>query len=39
MQESDKVIIMGHKLPDMDVVGAAIGILKATRCIKWRLIS
>ena len=26
--ESDKVIIMGHKYPDMDAVGAAIGILK-----------
>lgn len=34
MQESDKVIIMGHKLPDMDVVGAAIGILKAARLYK-----
>ncbi|GIN63316.1 cyclic-di-AMP phosphodiesterase GdpP [Robertmurraya siralis] len=26
--DSDKVIIMGHKNPDMDAVGAAIGILK-----------
>ena len=26
--ESDKVIIMGHRYPDMDAVGAAIGILK-----------
>ncbi|MGD6842659.1 DHH family phosphoesterase [Bacillus infantis] len=26
--ESDKVIIMGHKSPDMDAVGASIGILK-----------
>ncbi len=26
--ESDKVIIMGHKYPDMDSIGAAIGILK-----------
>ncbi|KOP65804.1 hypothetical protein AMS62_11505 [Bacillus sp. FJAT-18019] len=34
MQESDNVIIMGHKLPDMDVVGAAIGILKAARMFK-----
>lgn len=29
MKESDNVIIMGHKMPDMDAVGAAIGILKA----------
>jgi len=28
MTESDKVIIMGHKNPDMDAVGAAIGIQK-----------
>lgn len=34
MQESDKVIIMGHKLPDMDVVGAAIGVLKAAQMYK-----
>ncbi|HHY74917.1 MAG TPA: DHH family phosphoesterase [Bacillus bacterium] len=27
---SDKVFIMGHKAPDMDVIGAAIGILKVT---------
>ncbi|MBD8071256.1 DHH family phosphoesterase [Bacillus sp. PS06] len=26
--ESDQVIIMGHKYPDMDSVGAAVGILK-----------
>jgi c-di-AMP phosphodiesterase-like protein len=26
--ESSNVIIMGHKLPDMDAIGAAIGILK-----------
>ncbi|MED4081064.1 DHH family phosphoesterase [Halalkalibacterium halodurans] len=26
--ESDRVIVMGHKNPDMDAVGAAIGILK-----------
>jgi cyclic-di-AMP phosphodiesterase len=26
--ESDKVLIMGHKYPDMDALGAAIGILK-----------
>lgn len=28
---SDKVIIMGHKNPDMDAIGAAIGILKVTQ--------
>jgi len=26
--ESDKVLIMGHKFPDMDALGASIGILK-----------
>ncbi|WP_213421932.1 DHH family phosphoesterase [Bhargavaea massiliensis] len=26
IQESDKVIIMGHKLPDMDAIGAAVGV-------------
>lgn len=29
MLESDHVIIMGHKMPDMDAIGAAIGVLKA----------
>ena len=29
--ESDKVIIMGHKTPDMDAIGAAIGILKVAQ--------
>ncbi|UYV53077.1 DHH family phosphoesterase [Priestia megaterium] len=29
--ESGKVIIMGHKYPDMDAVGAAIGILKVAQ--------
>ncbi|CQR45831.1 Bifunctional oligoribonuclease and PAP phosphatase NrnA [Paraliobacillus sp. PM-2] len=28
VQESDQVLIMGHKSPDMDAIGAAIGILK-----------
>lgn len=28
MRESDKVIIMGHRNPDMDSIGAAIGVLK-----------
>ncbi|MGF7049313.1 c-di-AMP phosphodiesterase-like protein [Paenibacillus sp. DS2015] len=31
MQESDKVIIMGHKMPDMDAIGASIGVLKAAQ--------
>lgn len=29
IKESDKVIIMGHRIPDMDAIGAAIGVLKA----------
>ncbi|WP_080843633.1 DHH family phosphoesterase [Cytobacillus gottheilii] len=29
--ESDKVIIMGHKRPDMDAIGAAIGIQKVAQ--------
>ncbi|MEK3888866.1 DHH family phosphoesterase [Bacillus sp. FSL K6-3431] len=29
MIESDKVIVMGHKYPDMDAIGASIGIRKA----------
>ncbi|GGG08809.1 DHH family phosphoesterase [Paenibacillus aceti] len=29
MQESDRVIIMGHRVPDFDVIGASIGVLKA----------
>ncbi|MBY6267562.1 DHH family phosphoesterase [Parageobacillus thermoglucosidasius] len=29
--ESDKVLIMGHKYPDMDALGAAIGILKVVQ--------
>ncbi|SDJ56768.1 DHH family phosphoesterase [Salimicrobium halophilum] len=28
VQDSEKVLVMGHKSPDMDSVGAAIGILK-----------
>src|SRR5690625_2691968 len=31
VKESDKVIIMGHKSPDMDSLGAAIGILKIAK--------
>jgi c-di-AMP phosphodiesterase-like protein len=33
MKESDKVIIMGHRFPDMDVIGAAVGILKAVQVV------
>ncbi|OWA35767.1 hypothetical protein B9G55_07655 [Saccharibacillus sp. O16] len=29
MKRSDRVLIMGHQNPDMDVIGAAIGMLKA----------
>ncbi|MCM3707380.1 MULTISPECIES: DHH family phosphoesterase [Cytobacillus] len=31
ISESDKVIIMGHRSPDMDAIGAAIGIQKVAR--------
>ncbi|HYK72735.1 MAG TPA: DHH family phosphoesterase [Pseudoneobacillus sp.] len=31
ISESDKVIVMGHKNPDMDAVGAAIGIQKVAQ--------
>ncbi|MFT4414569.1 DHH family phosphoesterase [Fredinandcohnia humi] len=31
VSESDKVIIMGHKYPDMDAIGASIGILKVAQ--------
>ncbi|KIL39610.1 hypothetical protein SD70_18975 [Gordoniibacillus kamchatkensis] len=33
MKESDKVIIMGHKYPDMDAIGASVGILKAVQTV------
>ncbi|NGZ76588.1 DHH family phosphoesterase [Saccharibacillus alkalitolerans] len=29
MKRSDRVLIMGHQNPDMDVIGAAVGMLKA----------
>jgi cyclic-di-AMP phosphodiesterase len=32
--ESDKVLIMGHKHPDMDAIGSAIGILKVAQMNK-----
>ncbi|WP_342513860.1 DHH family phosphoesterase [Sporosarcina sp. FSL K6-1522] len=31
IQGSDKVFIMGHKVPDMDAIGAAIGVRKMAR--------
>ncbi len=31
IKESDKVVIMGHRFPDMDSIGAAIGVLKAAQ--------
>lgn len=31
IRESHNIMIMGHKLPDMDAVGAAIGVLKAAQ--------
>ncbi|MDQ0113195.1 DHH family phosphoesterase [Paenibacillus harenae] len=31
MKESHNVVIMGHKMPDMDAIGAAIGVLKAAQ--------
>lgn len=34
MQESDRVIIMGHRMPDLDVLGASIGVLKAADMYK-----
>ncbi|MFC5450621.1 DHH family phosphoesterase [Paenibacillus aestuarii] len=33
MKDSDKVIIMGHRFPDMDSIGAAVGVLKAVQVI------
>lgn len=29
--ESDNVLIMGHKIPDMDCIGAAVGLADACR--------
>jgi cyclic-di-AMP phosphodiesterase len=31
IQDSDKVFIMGHKFPDMDAIGASIGVRKMAR--------
>ncbi|UKS25993.1 DHH family phosphoesterase [Paenibacillus sp. HWE-109] len=33
MKDSDKVIIMGHRFPDMDCIGASIGVLKAVQVV------
>lgn len=34
IQESDRVLIMGHRIPDLDVIGASIGVLKAADMYK-----
>ena len=31
IQGSDKVVVMGHKMPDMDAIGASIGVRKMAR--------
>ncbi|MBB3110895.1 c-di-AMP phosphodiesterase-like protein [Paenibacillus phyllosphaerae] len=31
IKESDNLVIMGHKMPDMDAIGAAIGVMKAAQ--------
>lgn len=31
IRESHNVVIMGHKMPDMDAIGAAIGVMKAAQ--------
>ncbi|WP_019004965.1 DHH family phosphoesterase [Cohnella laeviribosi] len=31
IKESDNIVVMGHKMPDMDAIGAAIGVVKAAR--------
>ncbi|WP_166245839.1 DHH family phosphoesterase [Paenibacillus turpanensis] len=33
IRDSDKVVIMGHKIPDMDSIGAAVGVLKAVQAV------
>lgn len=33
IRESDQVIVMGHRQPDMDSIGAAIGILRASQAL------
>ncbi|XEC95051.1 DHH family phosphoesterase [Paenibacillus tarimensis] len=34
IKESENVVIMGHKMPDMDSIGAAIGVLKAAEMFR-----
>ncbi|MFD0716142.1 DHH family phosphoesterase [Paenibacillus sp. GCM10027626] len=31
IRESDTVVIMGHRMPDMDAIGAAVGVMKAAQ--------
>lgn len=40
MQESDQVFVMGHKMPDMDAIGAAVGVAKmaAMNKVKGRIV-
>ena len=40
IQESDQVFVMGHKMPDMDSIGAAVGVAKmaAMNKVKGRII-
>lgn len=40
IQESDQVFIMGHKMPDMDAIGAAVGVAKmaAMNKVKGRIV-
>lgn len=40
IQESDQVFIMGHKMPDMDSIGAAVGVAKmaAMNKVKGRIV-
>ena len=33
MMAKDKVVVMGHKIPDVDVLGAAIGIYRAAKIV------
>ena len=33
MNGKDKVVVMGHKIPDVDVLGAAVGIYRAAKAI------
>lgn len=33
IRDSDNIIIMGHKVPDMDSIGAAVGVLKAAQLL------